>query len=288
MASIALFPCSFINGATIVGELSAQLGLTVYTDQLLLIDLAEKLGVSTEHLWRVLFGESSEQDRINLEKERSVNLCRSHLVEKLLSQPSKVLFYGRLAALFGPADTSVLRVLVGDSEEDRIRRAMREEGCSPERALAMIEKGDAELHAWTMFLHRKSPSDPSLYDLVIRYRSRDVFTIVDEIIRCYTEREALVQGSEATVALQNAALALAVERALLEDGYLAHIVTNNEGIELQVESSPFHFPWLAEALAQRALEVSGVDKVKISKKSHRFEPPQKQLAAWFPQIEVSV
>jgi cytidylate kinase len=283
MASIALFPFSFINGATIVGELSAQLGLTVYTDQLLLIDVAEQLGISAEHLKRLLFGTPLAENRMTLDKERHVNLCRSHLVGKLLSEPSKVLFYGRLAALFGPDITSVLRVLVVDSEEDRIRRAMKQEGCSPEQALTMIDKSDADLASWTKFLHRKSPSDPSLYDFVIRYRSRDVFTVVDEIIRCYTEREALVQGGGgATVALQNAALALAVERALLEDGYQAHIVTNNEGIELLVESSSFHFPWLAEALAKRALEVSGVEKVKIRKKSHRFEPAQQQLTAWFP------
>lgn len=289
MASIALFPCSFISGATIVGELSAQLGLAVYTDQLLLIDVAEKLNVSAEHLKRVLFGPPSRQNRYTLEKELHVNICRSHLVDMVLTAPAKNLFYGRLASLFGPEFTSILRVFISDSEEDRIRRAMRQEGCSPERALALIEKSDAELAAWTMFLHNKPPSEPSLFDTVIRYRSRDVFTVVEEIVRCYTEREASSHEHPGKVmaTLQKVAIGLSVERALLEDGYQAHILTNDEGVEMLVESSSFHFPWLAEALAKRALSVSGVEKVKISKKSYRFEPSQKQLTAWFPQAEVS-
>ncbi|MEE4315161.1 MAG: cytidylate kinase family protein [Desulfofustis sp.] len=288
MASIALFPSTFISGATIVGELSGQLGLRVYTDQLLLIDVAEKLNSSVDHLSRVVFGPPSPQNRFTLEKELHVNLCRSHLVEMLLSAPSRILFYGRLASLFSPEMTSILRVFVVDSEEDRVMRAMNQEGCSPERALALIEKSDTELAAWTMFLHNKPFSDPSLFDTVIRYRSRDVFTVVEEIVRCYTEREASSHEHPDTVmtTLHNIATGLSVERALLEDGYRAHVLTNNRGLELLVESSSFHFPWLAEALAKRALSVSGVERIKVSKKNRRFEPYQ-QLTACFSPDEVS-
>ncbi|MCB2218167.1 AAA family ATPase [Desulfofustis glycolicus] len=288
MASIALFPSTFVSGATIVGELSGQLGLTVYTDQLLVIDVAEKLNISAERLNRIVFGPPSAQNRFTLEKELHVNLCRSHLVEMLLSTPSRILFYGRLASLFSPEITSILRVCVIDSEEDRIKRAMHQEGCSPERALALIEKNDAELADWTMFLHNKPPSDQSLFDRVIQYRSRDVFTVVEEIVRCYTEREASSHERPDSVkaALHNVAIGLSVERVLLEDGYQAHIRTNSDGLELLVESSSFHFPWLAEAMAKRALAVSGVEKIKVSKKAFRFEPSQ-QLTARLPPAEVS-
>ena len=39
MVSIAFFPCTFIDGASIVGEVAARLGLRVYTDALLYLDV---------------------------------------------------------------------------------------------------------------------------------------------------------------------------------------------------------------------------------------------------------
>ena len=56
MRSIALFPCSYTDGAGIIGELSATLFLQVYTDEMLFADIYKiPTGVSFIVISTVLF-----------------------------------------------------------------------------------------------------------------------------------------------------------------------------------------------------------------------------------------
>ncbi|MDX9896392.1 MAG: cytidylate kinase family protein [Desulfofustis sp.] len=282
MISIALFPCSFIDGATLVGELSMQLGLMVYTDGLLLDDIVREHGGSAERMREVLFGRKPPADRATLEKERMVNHLRRHLVARLRQEQGRTLFYGRLASLFTPALSSVFRVLVIDSEEARMVRAMKQEGCTAGQARRMISRHDSDVSLWTDYLHGRMAYDPVLYDAVIAYNERDVFTVTNDVIAGYIQREGVKTQETITDELRNQAVSLEVERALLEDGFQAKVKVGNGRVHLQVSSSSYHFSWLSKALAKRALTVSGVEQVTISNDAGILVCPEESRQDWLP------
>jgi hypothetical protein len=88
MISVALFPWQFTDGARIVGELGNALQMSVYTDTIILQEVADRSGTAVRKLQSILFGRQEAAKRKRFEREKVINLIRSALADVLLSSRS--------------------------------------------------------------------------------------------------------------------------------------------------------------------------------------------------------
>ena len=193
MISIAIFPCSFTDGARVLGELSYTLSKPVCSDQLVLQEIANNLSIALNTLWTRLFTRSHRASRRSLEKEKLISLIRQHLAT-LLSVDEDWIYYGYFTSLLESDRGLIQKILIIAEEHCRVQRAMRQEGLSDTRARQLIKENDEIAACWTQFLFSKNPYLPELYDTVIRYECQDLLDVVAYIFMQYEEK--LLPGLE--------------------------------------------------------------------------------------------
>ncbi len=187
MRSIALFPCSYTDEARIIGELSNSLHLRVYSDEMLFSDISEQFGIPVEKLKKILYKRTPDHNRSRLEKIKYINLLKCSLQARKRQSHSGCIFYGLHTSLFDTKNDRVLKVLVFDELEGRVRRAMQQEGFSEEAARNFIIQHDNKAAEWTRFLFHAEPYARSLYHYVITYRNKSLFDIVSGILHRFHE-----------------------------------------------------------------------------------------------------
>jgi len=181
MQSIAIFPCSYTHGASLIGELSNSLRLKVYIDELLFTDVSRQFSIPIEELKTVIFSRKPESHRYLLKKDKYLNLLKCALEALASRSPGRRLYYGLHTSLLELKRDRVFRVLVFDEQEARIKRAMQQEGLTRRVAKEHIRRHDAKVSGWTRFLFGKEAYEPSLYDVLIPLNNRNSLEITAEI-----------------------------------------------------------------------------------------------------------
>ena len=75
----------------------------------------------------------------------------------------------------------VLKVLVFDDKENRVKRAMQQEGFTEKIARELVQRHDQKVSNWTNFLFHWQAYDRSLYDAVIALQDKDILDITSDI-----------------------------------------------------------------------------------------------------------
>ncbi len=190
MRSIALFPCSYTDGAMIIGELATALRLKVYTDEMLFADISERFGVPKKTLRRMIFGTAQLPSGNPFEKEIFFDLARRTLAAQRKLFSGRRMFFGMHTSLLDPHLARVMKVLVYDDEECRIKRAMRQDGFSQVVAREIVKQHDQKVSAWTRFLFHKDAYDRSLHDVVIPSGAKDALEVTKQIIQHFNDIES--------------------------------------------------------------------------------------------------
>lgn len=190
MRSIALFPCSYTDGAMIIGELSTALRLRVYTDEMLFADISERFGVPKKTLRRMIFGTAQSPNGNPFEKEIFIDLARRTLASQRKLFSGRRMFFGLHTSLLEPQLARVLKVLVYDDEGHRVKRAMRQEGFSRIVAREVVRQHDQKASAWTQFLFHKDAYDRSLHDVVISSGAKDALEVTGQIVQHFNDIES--------------------------------------------------------------------------------------------------
>lgn len=190
MRSIALFPCSYTDSAMIIGELATALRLKIYTDEMLFSDISERFGVPKKTLRRMIFGTAQLRNGNPFEKEIFIDLARRTLAAQRKQFLARRMFFGLHTTLLDPQLARVLKVLVCDDEELRVKRAMRQEGFSPIVAREIIRQHDQKVSVLAKFLFNKEAYDRSLYDVVIQRGTKDALEVTRQIIQHYNDIES--------------------------------------------------------------------------------------------------
>jgi hypothetical protein len=190
MRSIALFPCSYTDGAMIIGELAAALRLKIYTDEMLFADISERFGVPKKTLRRMVFGTAQSRNDNPFEKEIFVDLARRTLAAQRKVFHGRRMFFGLHTTLLDPQLARVLKVLVYDDEGRRVKRAMRQEGFSRIVAREIVRQHDRKASVLPQFLFHKEAYDRSLHDVVIQRGDKDAMEVIKQIIQHYNDIES--------------------------------------------------------------------------------------------------
>jgi two-component system, OmpR family, response regulator CpxR len=193
MRSIAIFPCSYTYGASVIGELSNALRLRVYTDEMLFADVSGQFGVLAEKLKTVICYPTPALNRYKLKKKKYVNMLLCSLEAHSMCSPDNRLYYGLHTTLLDIKKNRVLRVLVSDEEKNRVRRAMQQEGFTEKKAKEIIRTHDKKVSEWTRFLVKKEAYDQSMYDVVIPVNNRNPFDITTDIVELFKYVESSQQ-----------------------------------------------------------------------------------------------
>jgi CheY-like chemotaxis protein len=283
MSSIALFPCVPTLESGIIGELSSTLTLKVYTDENLLRETADKFGGNPERLRKMLFSKTSVFNQFTLEREKSINMFRLLLAEKL-SSDEEYLFYGFLTSLISPQITEVLRVLVVDKKERRIERSM-EEGLSKKEAQKSVRSHDVSAYSWTDFLFQKEAYDSTLYDLVVPVENLNHRQITKEILG-YFHKTSVLRTAESQKAVQDMKLVAQAEQLLLSNGHKAEVRADGGKITLVIQNSALNFSGLKKDLTELVQQLPEVKEVSVETRKtyednvyrqQKFELPSKVL-----------
>jgi two-component system, OmpR family, response regulator CpxR len=283
MSSIAIFPCRHTPAENIAKELTNRFTLKTYTDENLIIDTADAFGVSDDKLRTAMFGKTSVFNKFTLEREKMINMLR-HSLHLLLDSTDQYLFEGFLTSLIPPRINHILKVLVVDSQEDRISYAVAN-GIGDKQAKKSRKEFDKMSYGWTDFLFNKEAYDSSLYDLVIPVAQKTENELVEAIIKCF-HTTSVLRTNDSQQAVSDMLLEAKIEQILLEKGHKVGILVVEGDVILTVEEDVFNFRKLDDELAQYARQVKGVGKVTVEKslnsknsiyRRQKFELPSKVL-----------
>lgn len=189
MRSIALFPCPYTEQAKLVGELAYSLDLQMCTDEMLFSEVERKCDVPKDALRDVIYENTQLEQPDTLKREEYVNLLRWSLNDQLLRRTSKNLFYGFHTSLLDSHVNRVLKVLITDTEDNRIKRAMKQESFPEDVAREYINRHDKKVNSWAQFLFEKDADDPSQYDVVLHRNDMDFFNVISFVLQYYEETD---------------------------------------------------------------------------------------------------
>ena len=172
MPSIALFCSKFTNEEEIKVKLASMLNLSIVTDEYIINDVCDNKLAPRAKLEQCLYKKTSVFNAYTLEREHNTIHLKSAMAERL-SQKKNQLYAGFTTLLIPHDITHVLKVLIIDSKENRVQRAIAE-GLTEKNACNLIHTEDQSAYDWTDFLFRKEAFDPSLYDIVIPLEEQSV------------------------------------------------------------------------------------------------------------------
>ena len=283
MPSIALFCCKFTNEDAIKEKLATMLDLSIVNDVDIINDVCSKKLSQRNKLEQCLYKKTSVFNAYTLEREHNAIHLKSAMAERM-GQKKKHLYCGFTSLLIPHDITHVLKVLIIDSKENRVKQAIAE-GLTEKNACDLINSGDQSAYGWTDFLYRKEAFDPSLYDIVIPLEKKSV----DEVAALIKEnfyKKVVLETDESIQAIQDFALTAKVESTLLDEGQKVEVEIHNGHVTLKVNKSTFSFSRLTEKLTNIAGSVDGVQgvEVKMGKgypasiyRDQEFELPPKVL-----------
>ncbi|BHH83573.1 cytidylate kinase-like family protein [Desulforhopalus sp. 52FAK] len=283
MSSIAIFPCRHTPAENIAHALASRLTLKIYTDENLVADTAAASGVSVDKLRKAMFGKTSVFNKFTLEREKSINLLRQTLQQKLDST-DQFLFEGFLTSLIPSSIKHVLKVLVVASQADRIAYAVAS-GMSEKQAQKSRKDFDKLAYSWTDFLFGKEAYDSSLYDLVIPVDQKTDEELVEATLKCF-HTTSVLRTNESQQAVKDIMVGAKIEHNLLEKGHKVDIIIEGGDVTLTVQEDVFNFKKLEEELVLQARQVEGVGTVTVKQspstknsiyRRQKFELPSKVL-----------
>ena len=283
MPSIALFCSKFTNEEEIKVKLASMLNLSIVTDEYIINDACDNKLAPRAKLEQCLYKKTSVFNAYTLEREHNTIHLKSVMAGRL-SQKKNQLYSGFTSLLIPHDITHVLKVLIIDSKENRVQRAIAE-GLTEKNACNLIHTEDQSAYDWTDFLYRKEAFDPSLYDIVIPLEEQSVDEVAD-LIKDNFYKEAVAETDASIQAIDDFALTAKVEEALLGDGQKVEVETRNSHVVLKVNKSTFSFSRLTEKLSNIAGSVEGVQGVEVQKgkgypasiyRDQEFELPPKVL-----------
>jgi two-component system response regulator CpxR len=283
MSSISLFPCTYSSSEAVVEELSSRLGLKVYTDANLFDDTSSKFGRDTAELKKMMYGKTSVFNKFTLEKNKVVNEFRIVLLGLLKHEPA-YLFFGFHASLIDPRATEVLRAVVVDTKDGRIRQAVAE-GVPEDTARKEIRKHDVSAFSWTDFLFKQEAYHKSLYDLVIPASGKSPAEIA-ETIQKYFHKTSVLSTAESQKRIADLAVEAEIVRRFLRHGHNAPVSVDGNVATVTVPNVSIDFNDTAGQIKELALQEAAIDEVRVNKvkdpsesiyRRQKFDLPSKVL-----------
>jgi CheY-like chemotaxis protein len=165
------------NSEEIVQKLGEKFNCQILTDSdiLEMTHLTQNIDMTTLH--KVLESRQIAFNEFTHEREKCISALKKTLSD-LISEGNCIL-HGLIGHLIPKTTTHVMRVLIIDEKNQRIKNGIAKKGVSEKEATKEIELSDKYAILWTTALFNKKAWDESLYDIVIPSGKLDTGETVD-------------------------------------------------------------------------------------------------------------
>jgi len=164
MAIIAISRGTFSGGKAIAESLAARLGCPCISREII-NDAAKEFNIQATEFDAALAKPPGFWMQIPGKRVALLNYIRAALLER--SKAGGLVYHGFAGHLLLTGVPHVLRVRVIASAEYRIKAAMELLDLNRERAIARINRDDAQSDRWARSLYRLEWREPSIYDVVL-------------------------------------------------------------------------------------------------------------------------
>lgn len=106
-----------------------------------------------------------------------------------MCSPRGRLHYGLHTSLLDFNKGRIVKVLVFDDLESRVKRAMQQEEFTEKVAREHVQRHDEKVSNWTYFLFHRPAYDRSLYDIVISLKKEDILDLTTDIVEQFKDVE---------------------------------------------------------------------------------------------------
>ena len=263
MSVVSIFNGVFCAGHEVARTVAAELGCPLVDDQKLIAQVSARFQLPAGKIAKIMFDKPSVFNQFSHERERILSLLKMGMA-KLLEQDTLV-FLGFGAHLI-PRDIShVLKVCMIADQKSRLARAAALEKLSEKDALARIHREDQAALRWVEAVAVGEPWSSESYDMLLpmdKLSPTEAVALIVEQVR----KVALMPTADSRQAVDNFALAAAVESALATQGHHPRdllIAANRGGVEIKVNKKVMMLSRLEDELKRQAGQVPGVAAVKV-------------------------
>lgn len=212
MAIITISRGSYSKGKEVAEKVAARLGYDLLSRDVLL-DASDRFHTSEIKLIRAIHDAPSILDRFTSGRQTYIAYIQSALTRAVCKD--NVVYHGLAGHVLLKGVDHVLKVRIIADLADRIANEMEREGIGEDEAKSLLLKDDQQRRQWTQHLFGVDPSDPSLYDLLIRIHRLTVEDAVDFICQA-AGHEQFKTTKESQQKMEDLALACQVKAALIE------------------------------------------------------------------------
>ena len=179
MGIVTISRGSYSRGKEIAEKLAETLGYRCVSREILL-KASKEFDVPEVQLIQAIQDAPSFFDRLKHGKKKYLAFIREAFLECVMKDD--VVYHGFAGHFFTQDVPGILKVRIIANFNYRTNIIMKRENISEEEARKLLDKIDSERRKWGMYLYSIDPSDPSLYDIVLRVDCLGVDECVESLI----------------------------------------------------------------------------------------------------------
>jgi two-component system response regulator CpxR len=277
MAILSIFSAYFCGGETIAETLAKQLDWK-RIDGEIVSAAARQSDTAEKNLVRAMEGPPFVFNKLTHRREKLLAHLKLSLSETL---SDRQIVYG-FSSLLIPADVGhVLRICILADPEWRAERLSRETGIDKDEALRRIRTEDLKNAQWTHKLHKTTPWDKTLYDLVIPVNETGEAGAI-RLIEDNVRKPALALTESASLSLENFRLASRCETALTAAGQYHAVSCSAGSVTVIVDEYVLRMDRLTQEIDAIIRRLQGAKEVRVIP-GPNYRPP-----SVFTNVEINL
>jgi len=213
MSIVTISRGSFSMGKAVAQRVAERLGYQCVSRDVLL-EASDRYNTPAIRLEQAIRDAPSWIERLTQGKKAYIAYIQAALTRYAVQDD--IVYHGLAGHLLLKNVAQVLKVRIIADMDLRVRTFMEREGCTERQALAQIAALDDHRRRWTQALYGVDPSDPTLYDLVLRLPAFSEDEAADLVCQAVA-KQGFQSTDESRQAMRDLALACAVKAALIDD-----------------------------------------------------------------------
>ena len=258
MAILSIFSASFCRGEEIADNLAARLDWK-RIDGDLIAAAAKEAGIAAKNFTRAMEGPPFVFNKFTHRREKTLAQLKLALAESL---SDKQILYGFASHLIPANIGHVMRICLLADPAWRSENLRETPDVESGDAMHRLRADDLKCAQWTQGIHKKTPWDKSLYDLVIMVND----TGIDGAVKLIEEniyKPALFHSESSRRSLENFRVASRSEMALIEEGHYHTVACSDGTVTVTIDEYVMLLERLEAEINKILTPIKGVKEIRV-------------------------
>jgi cytidylate kinase len=258
MGVITISRGSYNRGKEIAQKLSEKLGYECISREILL-KASEAFNVSEVKIIQAIQDAPSALDRLQHGKKKYIAFIREAFLDHI--QKDNIIYHGFAGHFFTKDIPNILKIRITANINYRIDVVKKRDNVSEDKAREILNKIDAEISKWSMFLYGIATKSPQLYDVVMHIDCLEVNGTVD-LLYNLAKRPCFQTTPESQKKLKDTLIAAKAYSAIVDKFPEATAKCKDGSVLISVESSSSVEKELSRKFEKLIKDIDGVKDVK--------------------------